>query len=241
MRIIGRDLRHLIREELLREAWDNTPYVSYITLRNVAEAFVFQELQGQYEAETGRAPKGEALKGLKQAAVREVRGMFKTDGDDNTSLLLRSQKQFDGLLSELLSLSSKRGADVKLKVSAVQQEELQDPKQILVHNCPDWPAVLTGRDLYKIGSLLAQPPSEELRRTLLPLREQYKEAFDLGDDPGSVLSRGVIFMIIDLILSSAPRGNSVYYVPEPELSITVFKPAFEVPKGVTMAILERGD
>ena len=234
MRIIGRALRQLIREELLREAWDNTPHVSYITLRDVAEAFVFQELQGQYEAEKGRAPKGEALKGLKQAAVREVRGMFKTDGDDNTSLLLRSQKQFDGLLSELLSLSSKRGADVKLKVSAVQQEELQDPKQILVHNCPDWPAVLTGRDLYKIGSLLAQNPR------FAQLRKQYREAFDLGDDPGSVLSRGVIFMIIDLILSSAPKGNSVYYVPEPELSIAVFKPAFEVPKGVTMASLERG-
>lgn len=234
MRITSTQLRQIIREELLREAWDNTAHISYVTLRDVAEAFVFQTLQRQYAEESGRAPKGEVLKGLKQDAAREVRGMFETDGDGNTSLMLDSQDQFNGFLRELLSLSSKRGDVVKLKVSAVQQEELQDPKRILVHNCPGWPAELTGRDLYKIGSFLAQNPR------LAPLREQYREAFDLGDDPGSVLSRGVIFMIIDLILSSAPKGNSVYYVPEPELSITVFKPAFPVPKGITMAALESG-
>jgi hypothetical protein len=233
MRIIGRALRELIREELIREAWDNTHLTSYVTLRNIAESFVFEELQRHHAAESGRAPTGDALRSLKRAAESEVRGMFQSDGDDRTSLMLGSQEQFNGFLDKLLNFSSRRGDVVMLKVSAVHQEELQDPKRILVHNCPGWPAELTGRDLYKIGNLLAQNPR------FGSLIEQYREAFDLGDDQG-VLSRGVIFMIIDLILSSAPKGNSLYYIPEPELSITVFKPTFAVPKGVTMTSLESG-
>jgi hypothetical protein len=233
MRITSRQLRQIIREELIREAYDNTPLVSYVTLRGVAEAFVFDELQGQYAAEAGRAPKGDVLKGLKRSAESEVRGMFQTDGDGRTSLMLGSQEQFNRFLDKLLNFSSRRGEVVKLKVSAVHQEELQDPKRILVHNCPGWPAELTGRDLYKIGTLLSQNPR------FGSLVEQYREAFDLGDESG-VLSRGVIFMIIDLILSSAPKGNSLYYIPEPELCFTVFKPTFAVPKGVTMTSLERG-
>jgi len=116
------------------------------------------------------------------------------------------------------------------RASTVMQADLE-ARQIDVSGCPGWPSPIIPRDLYRIGSLVEKIP--ELRE----VRDQYKALFDEEESSG-VLSRGTVFMIIDMILNSAPARNAAYYINGPDMEIVIHDPVDRLPKDLTMARLE---
>jgi hypothetical protein len=149
------------------------------------------------------------------------------------------------------------------KVAAVSMDtemgsEMAGTFKIDVHGIPGWPSPMTHDDCYQAAQFIKRNPE------LSALVSAYEEDFggsgdpepavgggdlmeflgdapprDLGDQPFE-LTRGMVFMIIDLMLNSVPKGHGAFYINDVDMEIMPFKPSHPVPKGMTMARLLQG-
>ena len=218
MRITGNQLRQIIREELVREAYGDQSYNSFFTLQRIAE----------WALRTHMKMAGHAQMRARNQMLGE---MFQMRGDN--TVLIPPPELFAPIRDKLLATP---------KVSAVVMDtemgaEMSGAFRLSVVGCPGWPDTMTHDDFYKVAQFINRAPDYE------GLIAAYDADFGDGSGPDDVpdeeiaLSRGFVFMMVDLILASAPKGHTAFYVNEVDMEIGVWTASHPVPKGLTMARL----
>jgi hypothetical protein len=218
MKITSKLLRQIIREELVREAYGDQSYYSYFALKRVVD----------WALRTQMDMAGNKLIGARDRMMNE---MFQMRGE--STVLIPPPELFAPIRDKLLATP---------KVSAVVMDtdmgaEMSGAFRLTVVGCPGWPTSMTHDDFYKVAQFINRSPAYS------ELIAAYEAVFGDGEGPDDVpdeelaLTRGFVFMMVDLILASAPKGHTAFYVNEVDMEIGVWKPSHPVPKGLTMASL----
>lgn len=239
MRITSRQLRQIIKEELLHEMRGKVENDSYFTLKRTVD-WALRNMMGMA---------GNALIGKRERAWND---MVKMIGDK--TFVVPPMDLYAPIREKLLS---------NPKVSAVAMDteigyEMEGTLDLTVYNIPGWPSPMTHDDFYKAAQFIKRNPA--LSSIVAAYEADYGDDSDpeaaagggslmefLGDappdDPGDqpfALTRGMVFMIIDLILHSAPKGQSVFYINDLDMEFMPFAPSHPIPAGMTMGRLLSG-
>lgn len=239
MRITQRQLRQLIQEELLHEMRGKVENDSYFLLKRATD-WALRNMMGMA---------GNALMGKRERAWGDM-----VQIREEKTFVVPPMDLYAPIRDKLLS---------NPKVSAVTMDtelgfEWEGTFDLKVHNIPGWPSPMTHDDFYKAAQFIKRNPS--LSSIVAAYEADYGDDSDpegavgggslmefLGDappdDPGDrpfSLTRGLVFMIIDLILNSAPKGHAVFYINDLDMEFMPFKPSHPIPAGMTMGRLLGG-
>lgn len=214
MRITRNQLRQIIREELVREAYGDQAYKSYFLLRRLAD-WALRSYMGM----AGNARMGDR--------ERMMNKMFQERASGST--LIPPNDLFEPIRDKLLASPKVSAVIIDTGVG----DEMTGAFQLRVVGCPGWPTDMTHDDFYKAAQFLKRSPN--YADLIAAYESDYggDEEDEAAPEGESFLTRGLVFMLVDIILSSAPKGNTAFYVNDFDGEIGAWQAVHPVPKGLT--------